>query len=378
MKFIDEVKNWGGKTVLLRTDLNVKSLEDSLKLDKSLGSMRFLLDGGARMVVMSHRGRPDLGKVSLESVSEELSLGFVVDFLSRNLDEAVEFLPDFDFESHRRQIAKSSSKVFLLENVRMHEKENSEDETYGKEMATLGEVYVNDAFASWHKGTSVTVLPKLLPSFGGLLLRQEIKHLSGVMSEANRPLVVVLAGGKAEDKFSVLKNFYDKTDKFLIAGVLANTILKAANHDIGPSIIDETILEKVVEYVGDEKIQLPVDFVYDGKGKIMDMGEKSGDLFAGEIAKAKSVIWNGPAGMFEQDEFRHGSEAIARAIAANDGFSVVGGGETTNLVLQMGLLNAFSWLSTGGGAMIAFLAGKRLPSLEALGYYGASEEGSNN
>ncbi|PIR88100.1 MAG: phosphoglycerate kinase [Candidatus Harrisonbacteria bacterium CG10_big_fil_rev_8_21_14_0_10_45_28] len=371
MKFVEEIGDLNGKVVLLRVDLNVEMAEDALRLDRSLKTIDFLLDKGGRVILMSHRGRPEknLGEDGYTEVEDALSLRFALDFFYRNLNLKIEFLPDFDFEAHKTFIEKSDSKVFMLENVRLHSGEDGEDEEFGKQLASLGDVYVNDAFASWHKGTSVTVLPRLLPAFAGLLMAEELKHLSHALDDARGPLLVILAGGKAQDKFSVVENFYNRADKFLIAGVLANTLLKVAGEEIGLSIVDDEILGRVAEYASSEKIQLPIDFVRDEAGRIMDMGKKSEKLFAELISTASSVIWNGPTGVFEVDKYRAGSEAVARAIAENKGFSIVGGGETTNLILQMGLEDSFTWLSTGGGAMLAFLAGKKLPSLEALGYY---------
>jgi len=233
----------------------------------------------------------------------------------------------------------------------------------------LGDIYVNDAFGSWHPGASVTELPKLLPAYAGLLMEAELEHLNHVMDGAPTPRIVILGGGKAADKFSVIKNLYDRTDAFLIGGILANTFLKARGMDVGSSVIDEEIVEQVNSFSSDAKIILPIDFIKDAEGKILDIGPESRKLFSEHVAVSKTVIWNGPLGYFEDPAFRAGSERIAKVIADTSNCAVVGGGETTQLILEMGMSNAFTWLSTGGGAMLAFLAGKRLAGLEALGYY---------
>lgn len=371
MRLIREEKNLTGKTVLLRVDFNVESDRDSLKLRESLPTIELLRERGAKIVLMSHRGRPT-------GFEPHLSLRFALPFLTKSLGTSVHFLSCFtgsdkrvqnwDFDAMWQQVTHADAgSVFLLENVRFHPGEDSEDRKFGQSLASLGDIYVNDAFASWRPGTSVTVLPHLLPAYAGLLIEKEVEHLDTVLRKPKKPLVVIMGGGgKAIDKFEVIKNLYPKATTFLIGGVLGNTFLKAAGKDIGNSIVEESLLDEVKPYLHDSKFIVPTDWVMSKEKQILDLGPQSSEAFARVIKKAGTIIWNGPLGLFEDKRYRAGSRAIAEAIAASHAFSVAGGGETTEFILQSKLEKEFSFLSTGGGAMLAYLAGKKLPALAAL------------
>ncbi len=359
MKSIKSVKNLKGKIVLLRTDLNVQDIKDTFKLGKALPTIRFLRAKGAKVVIMSHRGRP-VGKETA------LSLRPIVGFLKKELGCDITFFPHFDFEKIKSAVAVAPVKsIFLLENLRFDPGEDACDLIFAKGLASLGDIYVNDAFASHHPGASVTVLPKLLPHYLGLLFEEEVKQLTGIMKSARKPLVVILGGGKAADKFAVIEYLYSRTTTFLIGGVLANTFLKARGASVNNSVVADDLIELVKKYLGDKKIILPMDWLTDN-GKILDLGSFSAALFAEIIAGAGTVIWNGPLGHLEDRRFAGGSIAIAKAMAKTKAFTVVGGGETTQLILELGLEKKIYFLSTGGGAMLALLAGKKLPALEAL------------
>ncbi len=363
LRGLQDIPNPKGKTVLVRTDFNVQNPSDALRFKESLPTIKYLVKKGAKVVLMSHRGRP-------KGVSDELSLKLALPFFIKHMKK-VTFLPKFDMEEAREQInGAPNGSIFLLENLRFHKGEDACSMEFAQELASLGDVYVNDAFAVSHRsGASITMLPKLLPAYIGLLLEREIEHLNRAIKKPAKPLVVILGGGKAVDKFAVIKNLHDTTAKFLIGGVLANTFLKAKGVDIDGSVIDPDLLIPVRTYLRDKKVMLPIDWIQDGGGKVVDIGALSLEAFSEEIKKAKTIIWNGPLGVFEDKRYKLGSVALAKLIARAKAFSVIGGGETTQLIGDLKMDKKFGFLSTGGGAMLAFLAGKKLPGLDALGYY---------
>jgi phosphoglycerate kinase len=362
MRSIREASGLSGKTVLVRVDFNVENAVDTLRLERSLPTMRFLKEQGARVLLISHRGRP-AGKVV-----PELSLDFALPFLKEQLQQEVPLLTGFDFPALKVQLSGvAPGSVAMLENIRFAAGEEAKDPAFAAGLASLGDVYVNDCFAvDHHASVSVSVLPSLLPAYAGLLVEEELGHLSRVMQSPAQPLAVVVGGGKADDKFDVIENLYGATQTFLVGGVLANTFLKARGEAIDGSSVDDALLERVRKYLDDPKIVLPLDWVKAEDGRIADVGPQTAQRFSALLQGAKTVIWNGPLGIFEQPHFRKGTRAVADAISQSGAFSVVGGGETTQFILEEKMQDKFSFLSTGGGAMLAFLAGKKLPGLEAL------------
>ncbi len=367
MRSIKQLKNLKGKTALVRVDFNIASAEDSLRLVKSLPTIKYLKKQGAKVVLISHRGQPK-GKVV-----PDLSLKSIAGTLKKYIRPVV-FLPDYKTADKKIEAARAGT-IFLLENIRFYKGEEQLDKGLARKLAKLGDFYVNDAFSVSHRrGASLTLLPKLLPAYAGFLLQEEIEQLSSVMKKPRQPLVVILAGGKASDKFSVIENLYPKVDQFLIAGVLANTFFKSQGMAVDASVIDEKLLGLVQKYFFDKKITLPMDWLSEASpstrsgqgGKIVDIGPMTRKYYSEIIEGAGTIIWSGPLGIFEEPRFRQGSAAIARAVADSKAFTVVGGGETTQLILMLGLEKEIDFLSTGGGAMLAFLAGKRLPALDAL------------
>ena len=235
----------------------------------------------------------------------------------------------------------------LLENLRFWPEEEKNNLGWAKKLSELGDIYINDAFAVSHReNASVTQLPKLLPSYAGLLLENEIANLSKIMNQPQKPLVLIFGGAKIEDKLPAIKNLLPKANKVLLGSSVVNNGAKFTVHD-------------------SEKVLKPEDWLTEN-GKALDIGLLTIQNYTGIIKKAKTVIWNGPVGLFENKKFQAGSAAIAKAIAKSDAFSVVGGGETTQLILQLGLEKKIGFLSTGGGAMLEFLSGKNLPGIEAL------------
>ena len=361
MKFVSELKDFKEKTVLVRVDFNVENSDDAFRLRASLPTIKFLLDGGAKVLLMSHRGRPK-GKVM-----REFSLKPMLEFLQKNANPNTLFFDTFDFVAIKKTInAAPAGSLFLLENIRFLAGEESCDMALATQLADLGQIYVNDQIAVSHRSSAtITVLPTLLPAYCGFLLHAEMKNLSQVMVNPKQPLVVIVGGGKAVDKFAVIKNLHDTASAFLIGGVLANTCLKAKGVDVGSSLVDAEILDEVKQHLTDPKVHLPIDWIT-GDGKIFDLGPKSIAMFTDVIKSAGTVIWSGPVGFFEDPRYFAGSKAIAQAVVASSAFSVVGGSETTQVITQLGLEHKISFVSTGGSAMLDFLAGKQLPGLTAL------------
>ncbi|MEK7654459.1 MAG: phosphoglycerate kinase [Patescibacteria group bacterium] len=334
-------KNLTGKVCLLRVDFNVESTKDALRLEASLPTMKWLLAKGARLVILSHRGRP-------QGIDSKLSLKVFAPFLQKNLSagggssfggkEKVLFLNKIPSKL-------SGGKVYLMENLRFWPEEERDDAKFARKIASLGDFYVNDAFAVCHrKNSSVTQLPKLLPSYAGLLLEKEIKTLSTAMSNPKKPLLLIFGGSKVADKLPVIKNLLSKADKVLIGSSVLN----------GPDPLPES-----------EKLVKPIDWMKKDN-LALDIGPLTAEAYVKEIKKAKTIIWNGPVGKFEDKRYIIGSRILAKAVAASKAFSIVGGGETTQLILSLGLRNKIGFLSTGGGAMLEFLAGEELPGIKVL------------
>lgn len=355
-----------GKTVLVRVDFNVETSRDSLRLERSLKTIKHLLAARARVVLLSHRGRPE------GSIVPELSLRCLLPFLKRRASQSIFLFDHFNFDHIRAQVAAARpGSLFMLENIRFRSGEESEDvqarKKLAEQLASLGDYYVNDAFAVCHRvGASITELPKLLPSYAGFLVMEEVEQLSQVLKKPKKPLVIIVGGGKASDKFAVIKNMYAQTDRFLVGGVLANTFFREKGIDTGYSAIDSKIAPAVRKMINDKKIILPVDWMTERRGKICDIGPLASKQFEEVIKHAKTVIWNGPPGIFEDEDCRMGTAGVAKAIIKSKAFSVVGGGETTQYLSQARLVDKFDFVSTGGGAMLDFLAGKKLPGLEVL------------
>lgn len=348
VKFLSQLKKLPGKTCILRVDFNVdpstSSGQEALRLEASLPTIKLLLKGGARVVILSHRRRPlqESRNWNLESriKSKNFSLQEFIPFLEKNLKEKITFLENIP-------TALSNGKVFLMENLRFWPEEEANNLNFAKRLASLGDFYVNDAFAVCHReNASVAQLPKLLPSYAGLLLEKEMETLSEVMKNPKKPLVLIFGGSKFEDKASVIKNLLPKADKVLL----------------GSSALDS---KSQIENRKSMKIMLPIDWIGEGDNAF-DIGPLTAEEYEKEIFKAKTIIWNGPVGKFEDKRYAGGSIAVAKAIAKSKAFSVVGGGETTQLILELGLRKKIGFLSTGGGAMLEFLAGKKLPGIEAL------------
>ncbi|MDP3956572.1 MAG: phosphoglycerate kinase [bacterium] len=343
---------------VLRLDFNT---EDDWRMKASLPTIQFLLRCAQTVVILSHKGRP-LGfqpKLSLKKDADDLAV-----LLKKDID----FFHSFNFMEIKEKIRHAKPKsLFMLENLRFMPGEASNDQNFAKNLASLGDYYVNDAFAVSHRDdASITTIAGFLPSYAGLDFESEIMNLGKIMKRAKRPLVMILGGAKIDDKLGVIKFFKTKADSFLIGGALANTLLALKGIDVGKSIYEKKVSRDIRELLNYKNLVLPEDYrMYDSA--ILDIGPKTEKMFEEKIRGAKTIVWNGPLGMIEQAAFEKGTFAIGKAIAENKlAFSVVGGGETVMFLKRSGLDKDISFISTGGGAMLDFLAGKKLPGIAAL------------
>jgi phosphoglycerate kinase len=359
-------------TALLRLDFNT---EDDWRMRAVLPTLRFLLKNSLKIVIVSHRGRPDPGLIRANKtmpVAATKKFGLKEDAvtLSRLLGKKVTFIEHFRFEEIRADIKKApAGSLFLLENLRFLPGEEKNDPKLAKTLASLADFYVNDAFAVSHRANaSVAAITKFLPSYAGLELEDEIKSLSHVMTKPKHPLVIILGGAKAADKLSVISYFKKKADSFLLGGGPANTILAMRGVDVKKSLKDDdandvAAMKKIARY---PSVVVPDDFIW-RDGMILDLGSTTLRTFGKKIGGAKTILWSGPIGDIDRKPFDRGSAALAREIAKNKtAFSVAGGGETVMFLKKIRMDKKFSFVSTGGGAMMDFLAGEKLPGIEAL------------
>lgn len=358
MHFLTELKSkdLSSEICILRVDLNVESADDSWKFRATIPTIHWLLQRHAKIVIVSHRGRPT-------SPSPELSLKSVAELLQKELFTPITFLP-----LTRKIIEQSTpSSVFLLENIRFMPGEDTNDDALAQALASLGTMYVNDAFAVSHRANaSVAAITKYLPSYAGPLFEKEYKTLVGIKDNPKHPLVFVLGGAKTAEKMGLIKYFINKADHFLVGGVVGNTFLKASGIDVGSSMIDEGLLGFAKEMLKTGKIVLPKDWGTED-AKILDIGPKTIKTFSTYIKNAATIIWSGPMGVTEKLEFAKGTIQITESIIESKAFAVAGGGDTTQFLFAHHLEEKLSFLSTGGGAMLEFLAGKELPGVTALG-----------
>jgi phosphoglycerate kinase len=363
-----------GKRVLVRADLNVPledgSITDDFRIKAFLPTLERILERGGRAIVCSHLGRP-------KGPDAKLTLAPVASALSAALAGDVPLVLDYDHVPDVR--------VALLENLRFNEGETNNDPAFADELTSLAEAYVNDAFGSCHRAhASIVGPPRQLPSAAGLLVQREVEKLSKLLGQPEHPYVVVLGGVKVADKIGVVKNLLGIADEILIGGAMSYTFLRARGGDVGDSIVDEDGYDEAAKIASDEKIVLPSDIVVAGalessgavdvvgamkipSGMVgLDIGPVSAAAFADEIARAKTVFWNGPMGVFEKDAFAEGSRVVAEAVASCPGYTVTGGGDTAAVLARFGLERSVDFASTGGGASLEFLEGKTLPGIAAL------------
>ena len=378
-----------GKTAVIRVDYNVPlkdgGVGDDARIRSSLPTIEELLNRGAKIVLMSHLGRPE-GKVV-----PELRLDPVARRLKELLDRDVHKLDDCIGDEVKAAIdAGEAGDVFLLENLRFHPEETADDSQFAHQLGLLGDIYVNDAFATIHRAHASTLgICDHLPSCAGLLIQKEVGALSRLIDEPERPYIAVVGGKKARSKLQALRDLIDRVDVALVGGGVAFTFLRAKGYLVGNSVVDESLVEEIKELIriAHEKgvlIALPHDVIAaqelsDQAETItcraeqiptgwmgLDIGPETVGKFSEEIAKAKTVVWTGPMGAFETERFSEGTKGVAEALAASQAFTVVGGGETGEALAKLETAEGISYISTGGGACLALLRGKTLPALEAL------------
>ncbi len=368
-------KKLRGKTALLRLDFNT---EDDWRMKAVLPTIKFLLKNNCKIVILSHRGRPHSVPLSgasrgkpfrLDASSKKLSLRKDARDLARLLKREVVFINHFDFIKIKEQVlAAPQQSIFLLENLRFVKGEEENSSKFARALASLGDFYVNDAFAVSHRANaSVTAITRYLSSYAGFELEAEISHLSRVMKCPMRPLVMVVGGAKVSDKLGVLHHFRNKADWFLLGGGPANTMLAVRGIDVKKSLRDDdsdvAAIRNIARY---PNLVLPIDYTW-CKNAIVDIGPKSRTAFCKRIAAAGTIVWSGPLGLIDVPPYDRGSRAIAEAIAKNrTALSVAGGGETVMFLKKTRLDKKFTFISTGGGAMLDFLAGEKLSGIEAL------------
>jgi len=377
--------DWSGKTALVRVDFNVPMQDgrvaDDTRIRAALPTLQFLREKGARVILLSHLGRPDgipSEKYSLKPVAARTAelLGaevrFAADCVGAPAEDAVSALGPGD--------------VVLLENVRFHAEEEANDSGFAGQLAGLADVFVNDAFGTAHRAHASTEgLAEYLPAVAGLLMEKEIVSLGSALEEPAHPFVGVVGGAKVSSKLAVLENLIDRVDRLLIGGGMANTFLKAEGREVGTSLLEADLVETASDLLKrGGKIVLPVDVVVttDLKGSavprtsaiddihpdemIVDIGPRTAELFSSEIGAAGTVLWNGPMGIFEDSRFAVGTLSVARAMAESKGTTIVGGGESVQAVEQAGLADKLTHVSTGGGASLEFIEGKVLPGVAVL------------
>jgi phosphoglycerate kinase len=375
-----------GKKVLVRVDFNVPIkdgvVQDDTRIRAALPTIQYLLDNGAAVILFSHLGRPKGGP------DPKYSMKPVADYLGGLMGKEVKFAEDCVGEPAEKQVSGlKPGQVLVLENTRFHPEEEKNDLDLAKKMASLADIYVNDAFGSAHRAHSSTEgVARYLPAVAGFLMEKEIQYLSQAIDNPKRPFVAILGGAKVSDKIGVIKNLLVKADAILIGGGMANTFFKAQGYPMGSSLVEDEVLDLAKELLAaaGTKLRLPVDVVIaqsldegvetkvmpvgpvaDGY-KILDIGPESVAAYSKVIAGAATVVWNGPMGVFEVSTFAKGTFGIADAMAQSKAVTIVGGGDSASAIQKSGLADKITHISTGGGASLEMLEGLDLPGVAAL------------
>lgn len=384
--------NINGKKVLVRCDFNVpmdkeQNITDDRRIRSALPTIEYIIKNGGKVILMSHLGRPK------GEVKKEFSLEPVAKRLANLLGKEVIFAEDDEVVGDSAKKAVSEMKegdVVLLQNTRFRKEEKKNDKEFAKELASLADLFVNDAFGTAHRAHASNVgVTEFLPSAMGYLVKKEMDVMGKAMSNPEKPFVAILGGAKVSDKIGVIENLMDKVDSLIVGGGMAYTFYKAKGYDIGTSLLEEDkvdLAKELMEKAEEKgvKLLLPIDtvvakeFKNDTEFKTvdedsipegmmgLDIGEKSIELFSKEISNAKTVIWNGPMGVFEMSNFAKGTNAIAMALADSDAITIIGGGDSAAAVEQTGLNERMTHISTGGGASLEFFEGKELPGIAAI------------
>ncbi|MCR4334589.1 MAG: phosphoglycerate kinase [Patescibacteria group bacterium] len=349
MKSIKDIENLNGVRVLLRLDLNVplenNKIIDDFRIKKVLPTIKYLTEKGAKIIIISHIEK------TLKPVAEYLEKIFKVFFIENYRNALTEF-------EHIKE-----GEIILLENIRNWKEEKNNDQKFAKEMASLGDIYVNDAFSVCHREhASIIGIPKYLPSYAGLQLEEEIKNLSECFNPSH-PFLFIIGGVKFDTKFPLIKKFLNIADYVFIGGALANNFLREKGIDISNSIVSSNNFD-LKEYLDSPKLILPIDFERENNA-IVDAGPKTLEELQKYISKSKFILWNGPLGAYENG-FKKPTIELAKMIADSHAKTIVGGGDTIAAISELGIEDKFSFVSTGGGAMLQYLASGTLPGIEAL------------
>jgi phosphoglycerate kinase len=382
--------NFAGKKAIIRVDFNVPlndkfEITDDTRIRAAVPTIEKILGDGGAVILMSHLGRPK------GEAKAEFSLKHIVAHLSATLGVDVKFAPDCIGDEVKAMAADlKAGEVLLLENLRFHKEEEKGDEGFAKQLAELADVYVNDAFGTAHRAhASTTIIAQFMDEkMAGYLLDKEIKFLGDTVENAEKPFVAIVGGAKVSGKLEVLKSLITKVDTILIGGGMAYTFLKAQGHNVGNSLVEEDLVDTAKQILVDAEkngvnFMLPVDnlaadkFANDAdiievgndipEGRMaLDIGSKTTEAYAAEIAGAKTVVWNGPMGCFEMPNFSKGTFGVCQAVADSSAVSIIGGGDSVAAVNQSGLADKMSHISTGGGASLEFLEGKVLPGVQAI------------
>jgi phosphoglycerate kinase len=389
MKSITDLENLNNQIVLLRLDLNVPILDgkitDTNRIDKIIPTINFLLSKKAKIIIISHVGRPK-GKVK-----SELSLQPIRDNLSSQVNENVKLEKANIFNLKKNELFKTDDeKLIILENIRFYPEEENNNEKFSEHLAKLGDIYVNDAFSCSHREhASVTSITKFIPSYSGLQINSEVEALKKITTEIKKPITCIIGGSKISTKIDIIKNLIPKFDNIVIVGAMANNILKYKGYNIGASLFEKNS-EKIIEEIFSEvennncEIYFPED-VKVGKSleddsiqkslnqiknddMILDVGSKTIQNIKNLIDNSSTILWNGPLGYFENPNFSIGSLEIAKYIGNKEGniYSVIGGGDTVSVINSIKIKNKFNFVSTAGGAFLEYLEGKILPGIRAL------------
>lgn len=378
------------KKVLVRCDFNVpmdknKKITDNTRIVAAIPTIKYLLENNCAIILCSHLGRPK------GEFKPEYSLAPVAEELSKLLGKEVIMAKDVIGEDAKQKAANlKQGQIMLLENVRFHKEETDNSPEFAKELASMAQIYVNDAFGTAHRAHSSTAgVAAYLPAVSGFLIEKELKFLGNAINNPQRPFVAILGGAKVSDKIGVIDSLLDKVDTLMIGGGMAYTFFKAQGYEVGNSIceLDKLDLAKQAMEKAKEKgvkLMLPVDtkigkeFKPDTESKTVawteipegwegfDIGEKTIKMFVDELQTAKTVVWNGPLGLFEFDQFAIGTNEIAKALSKIDATTIIGGGDSAAAVEKAGLADKMTHISTGGGASLEFLEGKKLPGIECL------------
>lgn len=384
--------NYDGKTVIVRCDFNVpmdenQNITDDIRIKSSLQTINYLLDEGARVVLMSHLGRPK------GEAKPEFSLAPVAKRLSELLNKPVKFLDDDmvvseDVKSEVKDM--KAGEVALLQNTRYRKEEEKNEENFAKDLASLADIYINDAFGTSHRAHASNVgVSSFIPSGLGFLVEKEVEIIGKALENPKRPFVAILGGAKVSDKIGVIENLLNIVDTIIIGGGMAYTFFKAKGYEIGTSLLEEdkvdlakTLIEKAkdknVDFLLPQDIVVAKEFKNDTEIQTvdadkmpsdmmgLDIGPKTIDLFSEKIKTAETVIWNGPVGVFEMENFVKGTNSIAKALADSKAITIVGGGDSASAVEKAGFADAITHISTGGGASLELMEGKILPGIAAV------------